>query len=260
MSIDVPGGLGGSPATAMFCGACGDRLEGARFCTSCGTDSAAAGSTTWPFTITEAASPARPASVAQDAPPAGRSRTGLVIAVIAVTVVLVVVGGVGLAFALKSRLEATRKPQEVFRQDVTSALAPVSAATSTLAEQVTELSAQTPPSRPQSRLRATSRAVRVAQRSLAALQPSSAGDRTLLADARAALDAEHAWLTVARAGLSHPDNGQMSQLSSLELEAKSRLATLAADAALPSPVFPRSAPLVRYVTARSSAVLGVRSR
>ena len=259
MSIDLPSG-GGSPATAVFCGACGARLEGARFCTSCGTDSAptAAGSTTWPFTLTEAAvptGPVRPASVAATAvaPPAQRSRTPVVVAVIAVTVVLVLVGGAGLALALKSRLEATTKPREIFRQDVASALAPASAATSTLARRVSELKAQTPPSRPRADLRATSRAVRAAEATLAALRPSSAADRTLSADARAALDAELAWLTVARAGLRHPDSGQLSQLSSLEVEAKSRFTALAADASLPATALPRSASLVRYVTARTQA-------
>ena len=256
MSVDVPSGRGGRPATVVFCGACGVRLEGARFCTSCGTDSAtaAAGSTAWPFTVAEAAapaSPARPEFVAAMAPPAGRSHTRLVVAVIAVTVVLVLVGGAGLALTLKSRLGPTNKPREIFRQDVTSALAPVSVATSTLATQVTELRAKTPPSRPRSGLRATSRAVRVAQSALAELRPSSAADQALLADARAALGAELAWLAVARAGLRHPHNGQLSQLSGLELEARSRLKALAAGAALPDPVFPRSAPLVRYVTART---------
>ena len=264
MSIDLPGGLGGGPATAVFCGACGVRLEGARFCTSCGRDSAtaAAGSTTTPFALTEVAIPASPASpaspvwpasVAAAAPPAGASRTPLVVAVIAATVVLVLVGASGLALALKSRVDATHKPHEMFRRNVTSALGPVSAATSTLATQVTELRAQTPLSGPRGGLRATSRAVRVAQEALAALQPSSAADRNLVADARAALAAELAWLTVARAGLRHPENGQMFQLSSLELEAKTRLTALAADAALAAPVFPRSAPLVRYVTARTQA-------
>lgn len=253
MSVDVPGSRGGRPATGVFCGACGLRLEGARFCTSCGKDSViAAGPTTLPFTLTEADGPARPvwAASAAVAPPAGRSRTGLVVAVIAVTVVLVLAGGGGLSLALKSRLDATHRPGQIFRQDVTAAMAPVSAAMATLAAQVTDLRAQTPPSGLRGSLRATIKAVRAAQLALAALRPSTAADRTLLAHARAALEAELAWLTAARAGLRHSGNGQLSQLSSLELEARSRLTTLAADAALPAPVFPRSAPLVRYVTVR----------
>ena len=252
MSIDVPGSRG--PATWVFCGTCGLRLGGARFCASCGTDSAAAaaGPVTRPFTLTEADGPARPvwAAVAAAAPLAGRSRTRLVVAVIAATVALELAGGGGLALALKSRLDATHQPGQIFRQDVTAAMSPVSAATATLAAQVTALGTKTPPSGLRGSLRGTVKAVRAAQSALAALRPSTASDRALLAHARAALDAELAWLTAARAGLRHPDNGQMSQLSSLELEARSRLTTLAADAALPAPVFPRSAPLVRYATVR----------
>ena len=254
MSVDVPGRRGGRPATGVFCGACGLRLEGARFCTSCGQDSviAAPGPTTRPFTLTEEDGPARPvwAAPAAVAPLAGRSRTRLVVAVIAVTVALVLAGGGGLALALKSRLDATHQPGQIFRQDVTAAMSPVSAATATLAAQVTALRTNTPPSGLRGSLHGTIRAVRAAQSVLAALRPSTAPDRALLAHARAALHAELAWLTAARAGLRHPDSGQMSQLAGLELEARSRLTALAADAALPAPVFPRSAPLVRYVSVR----------
>jgi hypothetical protein len=228
--------------TANFCGACGEPIQGQRFCSNCGTPSDAHQAVTpvvmaasvGGLTDDEAVSadtngaPAEDGASADDwrptrrftptlppVPPvaaSGSRRTprGLIIG-LAVAVVLIA-GGIAVALLITDT-SSTSSADATYRQDVAKAFGPVLGANRQVSDTLATLRG-TDRSNARLAVRRAQQATTAAAGGLAALTPPP-GSQRLAADARQVLDRETAYLASIAAVLNHPSVASASQIQTL---------------------------------------------
>jgi hypothetical protein len=184
--------------------------------------------------------------------PESKSRTTVIVALVSVIVLLLVAGGV--ALVLSTRGGSSKAPAvapDRFPGQARSALEPVMAANATLTTAIAGLHGRSSASGARSAVTAATTAATTAQATLAGLIASTPADRAAAAASRAALTSELAWLTAASAVLSDPSSSQLSQLSSLGIDATAKLAALSSTVHGTSSTFPSSSTLVGYAGAQA---------
>jgi hypothetical protein len=181
----------------------------------------------------------------QDRSTRSRRRRPFVIGIAVGTLVLVAAGALAIIL-----LNSNDPPS--YSTNARAAFAPVIQANTQLSATLNAMSATAGARDAAITARSAIGSVDAARQANQALRPGS-GDRQLAADLQAALMSERAWLTAVVAVLSRPTSPQLSQLASLRVDAKAKLA--AVDAIVPgaSASLPDSSKVMLYANARTRA-------
>jgi len=277
----VVGDSSGAPA---FCGNCGARVQGTRFCQRCGTPLAAedapivalAPEASASEASSPAASPTEPvlqqasvasAPAAADTPPGGtpavtpsdpalpahsRPRRGLVIGGVMAAAVVLIGAAVGTTLALSNN-----SPQgPTYSVQAARYIAPVLTDNKKIDYLVALLKPGGSTSGVTTLITSTQSDTQNAQQNIAGVKATSTSDQSLATELNAALSAETSWLQTAGTVLANPSSPQLSQLSGIGLDAQNKFAALGPTlrAAAKAP-FPSSAKVVAFATATDASAL-----